>query len=184
MGAPWTLRRPGRRPHQLGLLPLVAVLLRQQVADDLDEVLASTGGRPVSRGQGAPARTPPVTRARDRRATGAGPCATRGRTRAPSGLHRVGALSGTRSPWGALLGGPAGTHLHVPRGGAVVCPSKDLRHVPQDVDGRQQVAAVAGAVLGDLHQGLDDLRHPLPGQPALRLRQVLPGLARQGVWVP
>ena len=76
---------------------------------------------------------------------------------------------GTRSKAGvenSLLG----THLHVPRGRAVVRPAEDLCHVPQDVDGGQQVPAIAGPILGDFHQGLDDLGDALPGQPTLRLR--------------
>lgn len=78
-----------------------------------------------------------------------------------------------------LASPPRGTHLHVPGGGAVVCPPEDLRHVPEDVDGGQQVPAVAGPVLGDLHQCLDDLRDPLPRQSSLCLGQVLSGLGRQ-----
>lgn len=140
----------------------------------------------MSREQGAAVRAQPATRARDWRVTGAGLCEARGWTLAPLGLHPgLGPCLGSgrpgpRPPRAPCLGGPAGTHLHVPRGGAVVGPSEDLGHVPQDVDGGQQVAAVAGAVLGDLHQRLDDFRHPFPRQPALRLRQVLPGLGRQG----
>ena len=75
-------------------------------------------------------------------------------------------------------GCPRGPHLRVPRGGAIIRPPEDLRHVPQDVDGGEEVPAVAGPVLGDLHQCLDDLGDPLPGQPTLSLRQVLPGLGR------
>lgn len=80
-------------------------------------------------------------------------------------------ISSSSSP-----GTAPGSHLHIPGCRAVVGPTEDLCHVPQDIDGGEQVAAVAGAVLRDLQQGLDDLRDSLPWQPTLSFGQVLSGL--------
>lgn len=51
------------------------------------------------------------------------------------------------SPAGAVPSSPTPSHLHIPWRGAVVSPAENLCHVPQDINGGEQVAAVAGAIL-------------------------------------
>lgn len=47
------------------------------------------------------------------------------------------------------------SYLHVPRSWAMISPTEDLCHVPEYIDGGQQVPTVAGPILRDFHKVLE-----------------------------
>lgn len=67
-------------------------------------------------------------------------------------------------------------HLHIPRSWAMISPTEDLCHVPEYIDGGQQVPTVAGPILGDFHKVLEHFWQPVSHQATLSFGKVLPSL--------
>lgn len=58
----------------------------------------------------------------------------------------------------------------------MISPTEDLCHVPEYVDGGQQVPTVAGPILGDFHKVLEHFWQPISHQPTLSFGKMFPGL--------
>lgn len=64
-------------------------------------------------------------------------------------------------------------YLHVVGSWDVGCSFEGVRHISQDLRGKEKVATVVAPPLQKLQETPYDLRHPLPGQGPLTLREML-----------
>lgn len=61
----------------------------------------------------------------------------------------------------------------------MIGPTEDLCHVPEYVDGGQQVTAVTGPIVGDFHKILEYFWQPISHQPTLSFGKMFPGLSNR-----
>lgn len=61
----------------------------------------------------------------------------------------------------------------------MISPTEDLCHVPEYINGGQQVPAVAGPILRDFHKVLEHFWQPISHQPTLSFGKMFPGLRKR-----
>lgn len=65
------------------------------------------------------------------------------------------------------------SHLHVVGSWDVGCSFEGVRHISQNLRGKEKVATVVAPPLQELQETSYDLRHALPSQGPLTLREML-----------
>lgn len=79
----------------------------------------------------------------------------------------------TASFFGIWEGLSGSAYLHVVGSWDVGCSFEGVRHISQDLRGKEKVATVVAPPLQELQETPYDLRHALPSQGPLTLREML-----------
>lgn len=84
-------------------------------------------------------------------------------------------ITGASTPPGCISGGlrVGGPYLHVVGSWDVGCSFEGVRHISQNLRGKEKVATVVAPPLQKLQETSYDLRHALPSQGPLTLREML-----------